>query len=117
MSEPLLSQLTIECALSALRVMHDSLSEPSAHFSVEVQRAHQVEILTAIRELTHLQQEQDTLAKSEQWQPLENGKHNRIAGRTSIEIRADMVILENSDSILTAALPDDIRLCRRKPPG
>lgn len=63
------------------------------------------------------QRPQSALAKSEQWQPLENGKHNRIAGRTSIEIRADMVILENSDSILTAALPDDIRLCRRKSPG
>ena len=51
---------------------------------------------------------------AQEWEPLPNGKHDKIAGRTSIEIRADMIILENRDSILTAVLPDNLRLCRRK---
>lgn len=45
---------TIECCLSALRVIHESLSEPSEHFSAEIQRAHQAEIVVAIDELNEL---------------------------------------------------------------
>lgn len=50
---------------------------------------------------------------AEQWTPLPDGKHDRIAKGTTIEIRADMVILENRDSILTAVFPDNLRLCRK----
>lgn len=53
--------------------------------------------------------------QQEVWTPLPNGKHSKIAGPTSIEVRADMVILENRDSILTAVFPDNIRLCRLQP--
>lgn len=54
------------------------------------------------------------LAERDEWQPLPNGKHGKIARPTTIEIRADMVIFENRESILTAVFPDDLRLCRRK---
>lgn len=47
----MLSKTTIESAMAALRVCHESLGEPSAHFSVEVQRKHQAEIESALEEL------------------------------------------------------------------
>lgn len=66
------------------------------------------------RFLAEARRRDEMMAAATQWEPLENGKHDRIAGRTSIEIRADMAILENRESILTAVFPDDLRLCRRK---
>lgn len=49
-----LSPVTVACAISALRVVHDSLDQPSIHFSVEVQQQHQAEIVAALAELLAL---------------------------------------------------------------
>lgn len=47
----MLTKTTIESAMAALRVCHESLDEPSAHFSVETQRIAQAEIDGALEEL------------------------------------------------------------------
>jgi len=48
----MLTRLTIECASSALRVVYESLNEPSPHFSRATQRKHQAEIQAALAELS-----------------------------------------------------------------
>lgn len=49
--------------------------------------------------------------KIKTWQPLPNGNHYQAAKDTRIDIRADMVILDNKYAILTAVLKDNFRFC------
>ena len=72
----------------------------------------QTDALTA--RIAELEQQ---LAERGEWEPLPYGIHKvrTQEGRTTIEVRADMLILETRQSIVTAVLPDDVRMCRQRP--
>lgn len=52
------------------------------------------------------------MTRTATWQPIKSGKYNDVAKQATIEIRADMLILESKHTVITAVLSDEVRLCR-----
>src|SRR5688500_10126330 len=106
----MISQSTIDCALSALRVAHDSLNAPSVHFSVEVQRAHQAEIRDAVTELERAKATLKAHPEGSRWTPVEDGDYGEHG---DLHVRKSGRAVELAD--FWEYLPNDIRLCRLQP--
>ena len=96
-----------ETILAALRVIRDSLGEPSVHFSVETQMQHQAEIDAAIEAI-----EAPASDASESWTPLSDGIYRDAINATGVVVKDDMLRTFNDfDEGVEVALSNNARLC------